>query len=243
MTISHVPRADGSSYSIYCDESCHLEHDRSPVMVLGCVWCPTSQIRRISRDILRIKLKHSATGELKWTKVSASRREFYLELLDRFLEDHSLRFRALVVTEKERLDHDYFNQGSHDTFYYKMYFYLLRQVLTPPNTYRVYLDIKDTRSAQKVRGLRDVLCNNVYDFDRATIPNIQNICSRESALMQLADFLIGAVGYVHRLGMANRTKHEVAQALCRKVGYNLRSSTPPWAAKFNLFVFTPAKVS
>ena len=25
-------------YNIYCDESCHLEQDGQPVMVLGAVW-------------------------------------------------------------------------------------------------------------------------------------------------------------------------------------------------------------
>jgi len=26
--------------NIYCNESCHLEHDRQKVMVLGAIWCP-----------------------------------------------------------------------------------------------------------------------------------------------------------------------------------------------------------
>ncbi len=34
-------------FNIYCDESCHLEHDREKVMVLGAVWCPL-----IARGIL-----------------------------------------------------------------------------------------------------------------------------------------------------------------------------------------------
>ena len=25
--------------NIYCDESCHLEHDGIKPMLLGCVWC------------------------------------------------------------------------------------------------------------------------------------------------------------------------------------------------------------
>lgn len=25
-------------YNIYCDESCHLENDREPVMLVGAVW-------------------------------------------------------------------------------------------------------------------------------------------------------------------------------------------------------------
>jgi len=24
-------------FNVYCDESCHLEHDRQPVMVLGAI--------------------------------------------------------------------------------------------------------------------------------------------------------------------------------------------------------------
>ena len=27
-------------FNVYCDESCHLEHDRQKVMVLGAIWCP-----------------------------------------------------------------------------------------------------------------------------------------------------------------------------------------------------------
>ena len=27
-------------FNVYCDESCHLEHDRQKVMVLGVIWWP-----------------------------------------------------------------------------------------------------------------------------------------------------------------------------------------------------------
>lgn len=27
-------------YNVYCDESCHLEHDNSSVMILGAMYCP-----------------------------------------------------------------------------------------------------------------------------------------------------------------------------------------------------------
>ena len=35
-------------FNIYCDESCHLEHDRQKVMVLGAVWCPLEKTREIA---------------------------------------------------------------------------------------------------------------------------------------------------------------------------------------------------
>ena len=84
--------------------------------------------------------------------------------------------------KNQKLNHGYFNQGSHDSFYYKMYFYMLRNILKPEQRYNVYLDIKDTRSAQKLANLKDILCNNVYDFTQQMIGNIQNIHSHESEI-------------------------------------------------------------
>jgi len=43
---------------IYCDESCHLEHDHIPVMVLGGVWCPAIKSREIAENIRKIKAVH-----------------------------------------------------------------------------------------------------------------------------------------------------------------------------------------
>ena len=55
------------------------------------------------------------------------------------------------VASKEGLRHDDFDQ-SHDSWYYKMYYLLLRRLLAErENEYRVFLDIKDTNSAEKVR--------------------------------------------------------------------------------------------
>lgn len=45
-------------YNVYCDESCHLENDHQPAMVLGAVWCPLEKARDIAiriREITRGK--------------------------------------------------------------------------------------------------------------------------------------------------------------------------------------------
>ena len=47
-----------STYNIYCDESCHLEHDHQRSMVLGAVWCPAEQSRRVAVRIREIKKTH-----------------------------------------------------------------------------------------------------------------------------------------------------------------------------------------
>lgn len=231
-----------SEINIYCDESCHLETDGQPIMVIGAVWCPTSEVRRISRELRELKSTYQARGELKWIKISKARHAFYKALIEYFFAEAALNFRCLVVEDKKRLNHEYFNQGRHDTFYYKMYYYMLRNILLRTNKYNIYLDIKDTRSAQKVRELSEILCNTVYDFTGEMISRIQNIRSHESEILQLADLLIGAVGYKNRELSGNSAKEAVVAQIMGRVGHDLCVSTPPWQEKFNLFVFTPTGI-
>ncbi len=225
--------------NIYCDESCHLENDHQPTMLLGAIWCPQDEVVRLSREVQDMKTRHKAAGELKWTKVSNARLDFYLELIDWFLAEVPLHFRGLVVLHKERLNHALFNQGSHDDFYYKMYFSLLSKILSPDECYNIYLDIKDTRSRLKLRKLGEVLCNDKYDFTSQMIRHLQNIRSHESYLLQVCDFLLGAVSYRHRGLTGNPAKMVVIKHLEDRLGYDLLHSTPLREEKFNLFLFTP----
>ena len=52
-------------------------------MVLGAIWCPLEKTRKIAKEIRQIKIKHSlgVKFEIKWTKVSPAKKEFYLELV------------------------------------------------------------------------------------------------------------------------------------------------------------------
>jgi hypothetical protein len=232
-------------YCIYCDESCHLEFDRQPVMVLGAVWCAKSEVEAISAELQELKQRHGATAELKWGKVSRSKMPYYRDLINWYVGRAGLQYRGLVVLEKGRLDHDAFNQGDHDLFYYKMYFSLLREILDPRFQYRIYLDIKDTRSRKKVKKLKEVLCNDRFDFTSQMIAHLQNIRSHESQLMQLADFLSGAVSYKHRYILRNgehaptQEKAEIVTRIENALGVNLGRSTSRAAEKLNLFCFTP----
>ena len=56
--------------SIYCDESCHLEHDHQKVMLLGCVWLPFEKIQLAVSELRQLREAHRMDGEIKWTKVS-----------------------------------------------------------------------------------------------------------------------------------------------------------------------------
>jgi hypothetical protein len=62
-------------------------------------------------------------------KVSPAKTQFYLDLMDYFFDDDDLHFRALVVPNKSKLRHSEFRQ-SHDDWYYKMYFDMLKVILS-----------------------------------------------------------------------------------------------------------------
>jgi hypothetical protein len=152
-------------FNLYCDESCHLEHDQQKVMVLGALWCPADKAREVAERVREQKLKHklSADFEIKWTKVSPGKLAFYQDVIDYFFDDDDLHLRALVA-QKGNLNHSAFPGQSHDGWYYKMLFSLIWPLLNPDDRYRIYLDLKDTQNARKALVLREVLCNDRYDF-------------------------------------------------------------------------------
>jgi len=95
------------TFNIYCDESCHLEHDQQPAMVLGAVWCPLDKVHEIAVRLREIRKHHNLPPdfEIKWTKISPAKQQFYLALMDYFFDDDDLHFRALIVPDKSRLRH------------------------------------------------------------------------------------------------------------------------------------------
>jgi len=226
---------------IFCDESCHLLNDNSSIITFGAIQCPSEKVRQVSLEIKAIKEQFSCAGELKWTKVSPKNLQFYKTLIKYFDDQENLKFRALIVKNKKNLNHDIYNNGEHDNFYYKMYYYLLRNIIEKKNvsTYEMFIDIKDTKSSLKVKKLQEVLSNSFYDFEMIRIRKIQQIRSEESNLLQLCDFLLGAVTYDNRELDKSAAKLLVAKELSSHFHTCLTESTSPWEEKFNLFHFTP----
>jgi hypothetical protein len=231
------------TFNIYCDESCHLENDRQQVMVLGAVWCPLEKARETAVRIREIKARHDlpASFEMKWTKTSPAKITFYLDVLDYFFDDDDLHFRALIVPDKKLLRHEDYRQ-THDDWYYKMYFDMLKVILSPYDHYRVFIDIKDTRSAAKVAKLHEVLSNNMYDFSREIIEWVQTVQSSEVEQLQLADLLIGAISYVNRGILTSSAKSAFIERMRKRSGYHLTQTTLLRESKVNLFRWHASQV-
>lgn len=225
--------------NIYCDESCHLR-SQSGAMVLGAIMVPAGRIRE-HRDVMRrIKQKHGLKPfcEMKWTGLSPSKFDAYKELVDHFFDSGDLKFRGLIVRDKDGLNHEAFNQ-TYDEWYYKMYFALLNPVISDQYENRIYLDIKDTRGFHKVQKLHDILCSKDYDFDHSSIERVQEIRSHEVALMSLLDVLIGAIAYRQRGLGTSEAKLKLIGHIQERSALSLDRSTFLSAQKFNLFFWNP----
>lgn len=228
-----------TEYNLYCDESCHLEHDDSDVMVLGALIIPKDKRQEITENILQIKARYGvkARTEVKWTKASMPKIDLYKDLLNCFFLDDDMRFRVLVA-KKTRLNHEAWSQ-SHNDWYYKMYFTMLDRLFDSANTYNVYVDIKDTHSAQRTEKLEEVLANSHRDFNHECIKKVQLIRSDEVQMMQITDVINGAVCRANRttIPQPSGAKAEIIDYIRRRSRLRLTQSTTLGTRKLNIFVW------
>ena len=69
--------------NIYCDESCHLQHDEYPNMVLGALSCPKVKVREISDKIKELKEKTGNDKEVQDYVMSFEQTQnFFTKLTD-----------------------------------------------------------------------------------------------------------------------------------------------------------------
>lgn len=223
-------------YNIYCDESCHLEHDGEKVMVIGGVRCLKENRKYVISRILQIKEEFgiSKYAEIKWNKVSKCNLEYFKKLVEFFFDADELQFRAVIV-DKEKMNHEKFNQ-THNEFYYKMYYQCLIGLIDTRAENYIYLDKKDTRGTYKINLVKEIISRKIHDFDQNKIIRMQCVNSSELPILQLADLLIGAIGY-HNRNIINGScaKRELVEYIRGKSGYALDRSTYPSEQKFNLF--------
>lgn len=232
------------TYHLFLDESSHLENDKSPVMVIGFIKVPGDRYKELKDQLKHIKFKHGIPHEFKWNTTSNTKIEFYEELIN-FFFGSSISFRSVIVKYKQNLDHEQFNKGSHDNFYYKMIYFLLNNPYfnSPEDDYRVFLDIKDTRGREKLAKINEIFQSQHHGT--SPFKHFQHIRSHESVFIQLADLFIGAIGYkakgLNNSKGANYAKNHIIELLEKYSGYNIDEGTEPWEKKFNIFDHQPRK--
>lgn len=230
---------ENSIINIYSDESNHINNG-SDFMLLGAIWCSPETSKTLSGKIKLTKLNHSISihREIKWTKVSKAKLEYYKNLIDIFIEDDLLKYRAVIV-DKTKLDHELFNQ-TEDDFYYKMQYYLVRNIAEKRSgPFKIYIDYKDAWSNKRCLELSRILGNKTT-FTNKTF-DAQPVASHQVGALQLADLITGAVMYANKPIEQNQSsaKKELVGYIEKRIGQKLTIKTPPAIEKFNLFFWEP----
>lgn len=229
--------------NIYCDESRHTSGgDR--FMVIGAILCDREKKREYVHQIHLLKKKHNAQGEFGWKRLSPNKQEFYFELIDFFMEN-DIGFKCIVV-DKNIIDNETYNDGDSELGFYKFYYQMLKDSLEANKEYYIYLDWQQNREQHRFSTLKFYLQRKLEG--RAKIACLEPVTSTNQPLIELADLLIGAVGYQYN----NRQESSVKTAFCsrlanllhtRETRYfrygNLRTFTAKAEKKFNIFKWEP----
>lgn len=223
-----------TTYNIYIDESCHLEHDKSEVMCIGYTKINQEDYLSVKQAIKEIKLKHKSPTEIKWNKLSMSRWELYKELIDFFFAS-TIEFRSVLVKNKKNLGPERFNREDKNSFYYQTLIFLLNNKFSyGDDIYKVYLDVKDTRGKTRLALLEEEILEK--HNGNSPFKYFQHLHSNENELLQLTDLFIGAICYKARPEYndekASKIKLKVVKYLEENSGYVLDDGTEPWETKF-----------
>lgn len=222
-------------FEVYCDEAnpdvLTSDHPRARHLMIGSLWLPAALRGEIKARVFALRERHQAWGEIKWSKVSPNRLDFYVELIDLFVSyGDNLRFRCIAV------DHTQLNLALHENDgelgFYKFYYQLLHHWILDFNDYRIFCDAKSNRDPKRLPVLARCLARANLS---SGIESTQSLHSNEVVLIQLCDLLLGAansrINATLRDGSAKAT---VVRRLESAIGRPL-APTHKNEEKFNIF--------
>ncbi len=223
-------------FEIYCDES-RQDLFKSPVprnnfVLIGGIWIKAEDRRAFKQALKEIRDKYNVHSEFKWNKVSPSKIDFYVDLIN-FYFDNEIRFRTIVLHASE-LDTVKFHEADKELMFYKFYYQMLHHWILDKNRYRIFVDTKTNRVHSRLNTLKKCLAksNLLSEIDVQALP------SDEMDLMQLADLLIGSVSYKFHQGSESYAKLMIVAKIEERLAHEIRP-TPRHEQKFNVFRFKP----
>lgn len=222
-------------FEVYCDEAnpdvLTSAAPRARHLMIGSLWLPAELRDDIKSRIQALRVRHTAWGEIKWSKVSPNRATFYQELIDLFLGyGENLRFRCIAV------DYTQLDMALHDNDcelgFYKFYYQLLHHWVLDFNEYRIFCDAKTNRDPKRLQVLSRCLSRANLT---SSISDIQSLPSHEVVLIQFCDLLLGAASSrINQSLNAGTTKAELVARL--EAGLNRPlAPTHKTEEKFNIF--------
>jgi len=178
---------------VYVDESSQTKHR---YLILGAVALPLSESPGFVEQIAQCRLPELPAGEMAWVKVSRTKLDAYIRVVDLFFASSYAHFHAAVI-DTSKLDHHFFNAGDREVGFNKEIYQLVQKCgrLYRNDVFHVYLDKRE--SPQPAEKLRTILNFGARARDLRPWPyrRVQFRDSVTSPVIQLTDILTGAIAF------------------------------------------------
>ena len=220
-------------YEVYCDESrpesIYSEHREHKFMVIGGIWIDQQDRKQVKNKLDYLKKIHEVHSEFKWSSVSPSKQDFYVDVIDYFFSNPKIRFRCIVV-DSYKIDMGRFHDSDSELGFYKFYYQLIVKWIDGNISYRIYLDDKKNKQNTRLPELKSFLNRASFGY----VDNVLAINSKESVFVQLADLLTGAVGAAYNKSTHSEAKNKVISRIEEYISSNIQA-TYANEKKFNVF--------
>lgn len=219
-------------YNLYSDESCHCLNDGAENMILGTLWCKREDAKFISSKIKDLKRQFNIPTyqEIKWTKLSPSKINLYIEIINLFFSIESLYLRC-IVANKSNLEHEQYHQ-THTDWYYKMYwisYKWITQMNSNDTCYYWFMDPKDHNVCTDTRILEQI-----SNHTKGSLTLIEPLDSSQNNLMQMVDILIGCINCLNNKLNISLAKKNVSTHFFNKSGITLQKNSIYTEKKVNI---------
>lgn len=221
---------------IYCDESRleFLESKDDGFMVIGSLWLVREERESLKNQIKELKNEHDFTVEIKWTKISYTKLDFYKGLIDIFAKFEAFHFFKAIAVDTSKINFEY-HQNNSDIGFYKFYYQMLvhkMRTATHHHEYYVYVDDKTNKVHKPLPLLKTILNNAIYT---GSIALVEPRNSYENLFIQLVDVLLGLVSYGYNTVERKGAKGELYTYAESVFGISLNRHTLKGAEPFNIF--------
>lgn len=233
---------------IFVDESRITRKDR--FQIFGSFWIPRELQDRFRKDYWELWDREFPTrSELHWVKVSRGKIETYKRFVDFFATYPGTDFRCIVL-DTRTIDYDTYHEGDRELGFYKfLHFFISRNIEKDaryrgvPGPYQIFMDRRRMGDEVEVGRLQDLKSflnrrlNHRCEGGGDIVRNIEAVDSKQSPEVQLADILMGAVGYSWEGFQTSPAKLELVAHIEETFGLRLNEPTPYLSEKVNIWKF------
>lgn len=239
-------------HHIHCDES----QTGARHVVYGGIITSGRNVEWFDALMQAWRVEHNMLKELKWTRVTNQKYAEYQSLVDLFFEHadlNRLHFKS-VIFDMHQVDYSTYHEGDEELGFYKLYYQFLlhkfgRYAKSDNHALHIFIDERSTRRKFPLRTLHGALnagIKNKYGRTADVVRQLEPRKSKEHNLMQVADVLMGAIGWhANDLGdrpEAREAKINLASYIAKKAKLaSLKHGTPWGQENFEIWRFKFSK--